>query len=175
MHFVFGSISYDRAFDWSRRTEAGRQLIGISLDMRHTHSDDESGSFDCCFLSAFRVVELVEITLPSTVSATCLGDHFLRNCRNLTCFDTSPLKNVTKIGRDFLAYCEALTTLDLAPLSNVSEIGENFLRHCKALTALDLTPLTSVTTIGFDFLSGCKSLSSVDLSTFSNVTVIGDY
>eukprot|EP00760_Papus_ankaliazontas_P026306 PhM_4_TR3022/c2_g2_i2/m.46590 len=169
-HFIFGSISYQRALKWfsTWTVNSAMEQEGISIDMHDTKSDDKGvGTFGCSFASQHSHV--VELTLPSTVSATCLSDNFLQDCSCLSYLDVSPLKNVTKIGNYFLSNCSALTAVDLRPLVNVTEIGRNFLCCCSSLTAVDLTPFASLTKIGDGFLAECSALTSVDLSPVSAI------
>eukprot|EP00760_Papus_ankaliazontas_P022288 PhM_4_TR18829/c2_g2_i2/m.95941 len=176
-HCIFSSMCYDRALDWCTYNHCMIELAeeGVSFDMRDTsYPDDERGTFDFWLPGHHNVVEL---TLPSTTSATCLGDFehlrgFLQNFRRLAYLDMSPMKNVTAIDPDFLRECSSLTSVDLTALANVPSIGYGFLRGCSALTSVNLTPLANVTKIGSDFLSGCRSLTSVDLTPLTNVASI---
>eukprot|EP00760_Papus_ankaliazontas_P022419 PhM_4_TR18850/c1_g1_i1/m.43449 len=195
-HFIFTSMSFDRAVDWVQlwRENEEMQRRGISVDMHDTYSDDESNdTFSCLLPSA----SLVALTLPSSVLATHIERNFLSNCCRLTYLDMSALTNVASIGTGFLrncaalpsvdlsrllnvrqiadaffADCTALTSLDLSPLANVSQMRNGFLMGCTALMSLDLSPLTSIAQIGNGFLLGCASLTCVDLSSIENLNQI---
>eukprot|EP00760_Papus_ankaliazontas_P035030 PhM_4_TR7589/c5_g1_i3/m.99810 len=167
-HFIFASMAYDRALDWLRRWGTTGGGGGLAIDMHSTHYSHDMGPFDAC-----RSINIVELTLPSTVAATCVAANFLMYCTRLTHVDLSSLTNVRTIGDNFLRHCSALTSLDLSPLKNVVEVGEKFLDSCSSLTSLDLSPLANVRDIKFYFLYGCSSLTSLDLSPLSNVSVIG--
>eukprot|EP00760_Papus_ankaliazontas_P032927 PhM_4_TR6083/c0_g1_i2/m.74628 len=137
---------------------------GVSLDMHNTHAE-KVGTFGCAFPSQCHPVEL---TLPPTVSATCVSDSFFSGCSALTSVDLTSLANVSGIEDDFLSFCSALTSLDLSSLVNVTEIGDDFLRMSSmfggsALRSLVLPPLTKVKHIGRRFLDGCSALTSLDL------------
>eukprot|EP00760_Papus_ankaliazontas_P008263 PhM_4_TR13715/c2_g2_i1/m.29246 len=151
-HFIFACMCYDRALDWVRQWVVNDVMDenGISLDMRNTYSEKKTDTF-----SAVEPMSLVvELTLPSTIRATCINEKFLSCCAHLTFLDTSSLTNVTQIGPCFLEGCAALRSLDLSPFRNVCEIGHGFLEDCSALTSLDLSPLANVCHIDFYFLSG---------------------
>eukprot|EP00760_Papus_ankaliazontas_P013381 PhM_4_TR15703/c4_g3_i1/m.85061 len=165
-HFVFASMPYDRAIGWVRKWVANDTVnkLGVSLDMQDTYSDDTDN------INCGGDAELVELTLPCTISATRTSDPFLHYCTRLTHIGMSSLANVTQIGDDFLRGCSALTSLDLSPLSNVSEIGSFFLCGCAGLLSLDLSPLAYVnlSVIEGFFLCGC----AVDLSPLAHVSRI---
>eukprot|EP00760_Papus_ankaliazontas_P032926 PhM_4_TR6083/c0_g1_i1/m.74633 len=180
-HFVFASMCFHRALDWVRKWKQRRwrgcdamKRKGVSLDMHNTHAE-KVGTFGCAFPSQ---CHLVELTLPSTVSATCVSDSFFSGCSALTSVDLSPLTNVTMVRYHFLHGCSALTSLDLTSLANVSGIEDDFLSFCSALTSLDLSTLVNVTEIGDGFLRmsnmfGGSALRSLVLPPLTKVKHIG--
>eukprot|EP00760_Papus_ankaliazontas_P027712 PhM_4_TR3421/c0_g1_i3/m.425 len=169
-HFIFAPMHYDRAHDWVRQWQRNdaMKLKGISVDMHDTYTD-ACGAFD-----SIPSLCLVEFTLPSTVSATCISDNFLSCCARLTHLDLSPFTNVRKIGRNFLRSGSALASLDLSPLTNVTEFGQYFLYCCSSLTSLDLSPLANVNEISGYFLEGCSRLTSLDLLPLTHVNEVGE-
>eukprot|EP00760_Papus_ankaliazontas_P008265 PhM_4_TR13715/c2_g3_i1/m.29243 len=177
-HFVFAPMAYRRALLWVQRWQKKdyyrpMEHNGISLDMYATHSD-EGNVFDCVLSS--QPNSFVELSLPSTVSATCLSDDFLYEHDGLTYLDaSSSLINVTKIGDHVLDGCSGLKSLDLTALKNVTHIGDWFIAGCSGLTSLDLSPLSNVHHVGCGFVSGCSALVTLDISPLMAVSVIGEF
>eukprot|EP00760_Papus_ankaliazontas_P040071 PhM_4_TR9837/c0_g2_i1/m.18093 len=173
-HFVFASMCCHRALVWVWRWKSKFTLeeFRISLDMHHScHNSNDMDTFNRVMAKSDHV--LLELTLPSVITATRIGDKFAHGCNHLTYFDVSSLTNVTHIGDGFLVGCSRLKSLDLSPLSNVTHIGDSFLCRCTGLSSLHLSPFTNVGEIGDGFLYGCKGLTSLDMSPFTNVTHIG--
>eukprot|EP00760_Papus_ankaliazontas_P013380 PhM_4_TR15703/c3_g1_i3/m.85058 len=119
-------MPYNRALDWVQRWEANVMMEedGISLDMRETYDDSEDTFNGFTNISH---ISLVELTLPSMINATRIGQYFLCGCDHLTFLNTSCLTNVSEIGDGFLYLCSALTSVDLSPLVNTTRIGRYFL------------------------------------------------
>eukprot|EP00760_Papus_ankaliazontas_P039589 PhM_4_TR9662/c0_g2_i1/m.41659 len=179
-HFMFTRMSYQRALDWVQQWDLTElmdrdgcmEFVNISLDLHNTYDDSsKTDTFGCRFTLLSQC--LVELSLPSRVSASRISDRFLCDCRRLTYLDISPLANVTVIGRYFLRSCSVLTSLDLTPLADINQVRDGFLSRCSALTSLDLSPLTAVTKIGDYCLAICQALTSLDLSPLANVTHMG--
>eukprot|EP00760_Papus_ankaliazontas_P012641 PhM_4_TR15468/c0_g1_i2/m.82986 len=119
-HFIFASMPYSRALDWIQQSHS----VGadsISVDMTNTYYY-ESDNFFC-----FQSENIVELTFPSTVTATSITNDFLTCSTRLTYLDLSSLSNVRDISVCFLSNCSTLTSLDLSPLSNITKIGKSFL------------------------------------------------
>eukprot|EP00760_Papus_ankaliazontas_P021166 PhM_4_TR18649/c2_g8_i1/m.23165 len=160
VHFVFLSMSYDRALGWLQKWQNNDIMTtrGISLDMYDTYHDDLR---TVLMGVASSNLLLLELTMPSKISATDIGPSFLEECTRLTFLDALFLTNVTQIGSNFLCGCSSLVSLDLSSLTNVKTISDHFLSGCTSLTSLDLSALTNVSKIGDYFLHGCSSLTSI--------------
>eukprot|EP00760_Papus_ankaliazontas_P017756 PhM_4_TR17378/c2_g3_i4/m.73015 len=98
-HFIFTSMSDRRAFDWVQHWVMNDEMAtkGLCIDMHETYSD-ECDLFNCALPSE----NLVELTLPATISARSTADDFLSDYRRLRFLDMSALSNMTQIGDRFL-------------------------------------------------------------------------